>query len=121
MQAFLTKQQGELAAFLTKSINIQVEERLAELRRLPLWGEQVAIGDINFGWPSKETFRSWPAGVSLKSITFSTCAQEHYGVVSSVQCKLSNNESSPLFDTAGVGQFHQKTIKFEANRPVKSV
>jgi hypothetical protein len=38
-----------------------------------------------------------------------------------VQCTLTNQESSPLFDTTGRGQFHAKTINFDANRPVKRV
>ena len=90
------------------------------LRKLPMWGQQVTLDKIDFEWPTQEMLDRWLPDVSLKSITFSTYDQNG-AEVSSVQCMLSNNESSPLFDISGRSQFHKKTINFDANRPVKSV
>lgn len=84
-----------------------------------MWGEQVAADAINFEWPTQAMIDQWPADVSLKAITFST--SDRVGSIASVQCTLSTNEQSPLFDTTGVQLYHSKTIYFDANRPVRSV
>ena len=42
------------------------------LKKLPMWGWQVAADDINFEWPTQEMLDQWPEDASLKSITFST-------------------------------------------------
>jgi len=80
----------------------------------------VTLDKIDFSWPKKEDIDRWPPGVSLKSITFSTRGLDRINV-SSVQCMLTNNESSPLFDAFEKFQFNKKTINFDASRPVKSV
>ena len=38
-----------------------------------------------------------------------------------MECTLTNNVSSPLFDTTRVPQIKHKTVNFDANRPVRSV
>ena len=30
------------------------------LKKLPMWGEQVAADAINFEWPTQEIFEKWP-------------------------------------------------------------
>lgn len=85
-----------------------------------MWGKKADTDAINFEWPTQEIMDQWPEDVHLKSITFSTFGVSQT-VVSSVQCTLSTDEKSPLFDTKGVDQHHSKTINFDAARPVRSV
>ena len=77
-----------------------------------MWGGQVAVDEINFEWPTQEIADQWPTDVSLKSIQFSVGRQ---GILlSSVECFLSTDKTSPLFNTTGQGQF-------DANRPIRRV
>ena len=66
------------------------------LKKLPMWGEQVAADAINFEWPTQEIFDEWPLDVSLKSITFSDSSKQT-SFISSVQCTISTGEVSPRF------------------------
>ena len=99
---------------------VKIPKLRIDLRYLPLYGEEVTLDKTDFSWPTKEEIQRWPPNVSLKSITFTTF-HEIGRSVSSVRCILSNNESSPLFKTSEKRQSHQKTINFDANRPVKFV
>lgn len=88
---------------------------------LPMWGEQVKSDAINFEWPTREIFDRWPSNVSIKSITFSIRDKNYGSYISSVECAISTDEKSPLYDTTGQGQHVAKTIDFAAQRPVKTV
>ena len=80
----------------------------------------MAAEAINFEWPTQEIADQWQNDVSLKSITFSTFSERDI-VVSSVQCTLSTDEESPLFNTEGKDQCRAKIINFDAKKPVRSV
>ena len=58
-----------------------------DLRRLPLWGEQVEPHEINFEWPTQELLNKLPADLSLKALEFSKSTV--MGVnISTVRCTL---------------------------------
>jgi len=42
------------------------------LRKLPLWGEKVSDEEIDFEWPTLETFDQMEPDVSINSIEFKT-------------------------------------------------
>lgn len=75
------------------------------LRRLPMWGEKLPESEVNMEWPTQAMLDEWPADVSLKSITFSTWKQDG-SAISSVQCTLSTQVHSPLFDSHSLDRFH---------------
>ena len=47
------------------------------LRRLPLWGEQVPLDEVDFEWPSLDAISKLPSYVSLKSITLKKGTENH--------------------------------------------
>merc|ERR1712110_1037504 len=61
----------------------------ATLKRLPLWGEKVSDDEIDFEWPTPETFAEMKPDVSIKSMEFKT-RNENSFYVSSVKVNLSN-------------------------------
>ena len=61
----------------------------ATLKKLPLWGEKVSDNEIDFEWPTPETFAQMSPDVSLQSIEFKTRLEQSY-YLSSVKVNLSN-------------------------------
>ena len=62
----------------------------------------------------------WEPDVALKSIQFKTIMYD-YSTLSSVQVSLTNGQSSPVFEKAGVDHEHPKTIDFDPNKPIRAV
>ena len=60
-----------------------------------------------------------PDDVSLKSITFKD-RDNNRDRINSVQCTLSNEDASPLFETQG-NHHAPKTIVFDPQRPIRKV
>ena len=81
-----------------------------KVRKLPLWGEQVEPEEIDFEWPNEEVIQSLPEDVSLESITFKKVFDD---VISSVNCTLSNGESSGAIEAEGVEHEAPSTITFD--------
>ena len=96
-----------------------VKPRL-KLRKLPLWGEQVKLDQINFEWPTQEILDQLPTTCQLTSMTFKTA--NGYTRVGSIQCMLSTGQSSPVFEKEGISYQGPQTVIFNnAERPVRSV
>ena len=62
----------------------------------------------------------WEPDVALKSIQFKTIMYD-YSTLSSVQVSLTNGQSSPVFEKAGVDHKYPKTIDFDLNTPIRAV
>ena len=60
------------------------------LKRLPLWGEQVAPHEIEFQWPMQEMLANLAPDVHLHSINFKGNPQ-----VVAVRVQLSDSQASP--------------------------
>ena len=67
-----------------------------QLRKLPLWGEQVPEDQINFQWPSEE-FLSKNNHNDLKMRQL-TIKHNEKGPISSIKCVLSDGSESPVFE-----------------------
>ena len=67
----LSKQQKKLEALLNP-LMIVIKRPRFTLRKLPMWGEQVAVNQIDFEWPTQEMLDQMPADVSLRSLEFSS-------------------------------------------------
>ena len=102
---------------MNKSLS-QASRPKTTIRRLPMWGKNTREDQVNFSWPSQEQLNVMRFDVSLKSIEFKSC---HHPFVSSVKCILSNNISSPVFESAGQEHYHPTTIKLNPKRPAKRV
>ena len=63
------------------------------LRKLPMWGKTHGNA-VNFEWPTQEMLDRMPTDTRLESITFKVSAT-YGGFLGSVQCHLTNGESSP--------------------------
>ena len=75
---------------------------LIEMRKLQLWGEQVASNLVNFEYPTEEMTRGWPKDTRLESIEIKR--DPYY--VSSVRCTYSNDVRSPVFQKKNVGHYN---------------
>ena len=56
--------------------------------------------------------------VIMTSIEFKSYASD---AIDSVQCNLSNGQSSPLFDCPSGNKNYPQTLIFDKNRPVRAV
>ena len=61
-----------------------------------------------------------PGDVSLSSITFKALSSNRE-YINSVQCTLSNGNSSPLFETVQGEHQQPKTVDFDRQRPIRKV
>ena len=83
------------------------------LKKLPLWGEKVSDSEIDFEWPTQETFDQMRPDVSIDSIEFKTMRENSF-YVSSVKVNLSNGRSSPVFENSNWTQHtNHQTIDFD--------
>ena len=85
------------------------------LRKLPLWGEQVSLLEIDFEWPTLEEFDMMERDVSLQSLTLTGS-----GMLTSVQCTLTNDEVTDVFRPRAGSTMNQKTILFD-RRAIRAV
>ena len=63
------------------------------LRKLPMWGEQVAEDVIDFEWPTVDMISDLPEDIKLKKLQFGS----YWNNISSVTCILSNYLQSHTF------------------------
>ena len=85
------------------------------MRKLALWGEQVAGSEINFEWPA-DIEMIWPT-VKLESLEFKSSAS----VLSSVRCVLSNGITSPVFEKEGTIHENNETVRLDSSTTVRHV
>ena len=64
-----------------------------------------------------------PSGTALTSLTFKSGFKEHiiWNRVCSVQCHLTNNQESPVFEKAGVTFKDLKVVNFPTDTQVRTV
>jgi len=92
------------------------------LRKLPMWGKQLAANEINFEWPTQELLDQMPADASLRSLDLSYSHQKSgQGALSAIKCTLSNEQQSPLFLSKNSARYHDKVINFKGKRKVAKV
>jgi len=70
------------------------------LKKLPLWGMQAPAHELSFEWPTQDMFGQMQPDVKIKSLTFKSYRS---GRISSVQCALTNGQSSQVFEKPGRG------------------
>ena len=68
-----------------------------------MWGEwSNKVNKVNFEWPTLELLNEMPSDVRLKSIQFKIEPGNFSPFLSSVQCTLTDQTQSPLFEKAGM-------------------
>lgn len=86
------------------------------LRKLPLWGDQVADDELNFEWPTQAQFDKLGPDVRLQSIELKG---DYDGWLSYVKCNLSDGTCSPIFASSATS--HPMTVNFDKDKPIRSV
>ena len=102
----MQKQQLEKEKFI-KPLEAMVPQVKYILKKLPLWGRDNDIVP-DFEWPSQEDFEKMAPEVSVSSIEFKT--KPGMVGIAFVQFQLTNGESSPAFQTAGIKPTDQYTV-----------
>jgi len=97
----------------------------ATVRRLPVWGAEVAEKYIDFEWPTQEEFDQMSPEAKIQSLEFkSTSSKEVESWLGSVKVNLTNGESSPIFENSKHDPTlweRQETIEFDQNVSIRSV
>lgn len=117
LRSFMEQQTRALQVFLKQEKLVKL--RNFNLKKLPLWGEQVPAEMVNFQWPTEEQLEKSTQETYLASMTFKEVFNQQK--ICSVQCTLSDNVSSPVFEKEGCSFKEPCTVNFDEERPVKSI
>jgi len=90
------------------------------LRKLPMWGQQVSLEAINFEWPTQGMFDKMPPSVSLKWLEISTSNQND-PAVAAVRVAMTNEQKSRHFLKDDVQCHHTKLISPKADRKIAAI
>lgn len=104
---------------MVRDLVTNVTPEAKSLRKLPMWGEQVGPGVVNFEWPTPDMLKVLPNDVSMASITLKTYTEGHDNI-SSVSCSLSNGLKSPVFEVQD-GRPHYRPKTLLLNQRVRAV
>lgn len=85
---------------MPSSLQTRYTQKPFRLKKLAMWGKRVDLSEINFEWPTEAIVSQFKPGddVYLRSMNMRTCTSST-GRLSSIECTLSNDVSSPVFKT----------------------
>ena len=96
-----------------------------KMRKLPLWGEQVTDDQITFQWPTEAALDEIDCAVKLVRLGMKFPKDGNGGSqekLYSIQCWLSNGQSSPEFRTRREDvNFVLKKVNFDEDKPIRSI